>query len=203
MPDNAQTGGFMDSVRVSTKSDGSLDIYFREIAKIRANGTAGSLVTGNLRLPVHFAALYRRNYGLSVDDMADLIQSGNIGLISAAKNYQNRGNSFSTYAACFVKSAILREIDNLRLIRLPENKQNEIRTLNVAIGQLEQKGQGKPGEAAIAAYLGWEPKKVRELLGMKETTLPLDVPTRSGRDGEEDTLMDTEDSRFDPALRLC
>jgi RNA polymerase sigma factor (sigma-70 family) len=160
------------TLRYSDGSFNSLGIYFKELAKAGGKETEGALVTGNLRLAVYFAKKYRQNFGLSADDMADLIQAGNLGLMEAAKNYRNCGKRFSTYASYYIKSAILREIDNFRLIRLPENKRKEIRKVAAAVRYLEQDGHRDPSDAEIARCLGWESQKVRLHEALRDAQAP-------------------------------
>jgi RNA polymerase sigma factor (sigma-70 family) len=144
-----------------------LDIYFKDLAKIK-EGETDPLVKGNLKLVVYFVKKYRRNSGLSACDMADLIQAGNTGLVEAARTYRDSGNCFSTYAAYYIKSAIFREIDNFRLIRLPENKRRDIRKAAAAVLHLEQNGR-KPGDAEISSFLDWDPQKLRKISLAAET----------------------------------
>jgi RNA polymerase sigma factor (sigma-70 family) len=123
--------------------------------------------------------------------MADLVQAGNMGLMEAAKNYQDQSKRFSTYAAYYIKSAILREIENFRLIRLPENKGKEIRKAAAAVRYLEQGGHQNPGNVELARFVSWEPQKAKETLLLAKTSLPT---------GDEALILEAEDYRLDPAV---
>jgi RNA polymerase primary sigma factor len=111
-----------------------LDLYLREIGRIpllphdaliaesrRARvGDARArerIVLANLRLVVHLARAYR-DRGLS---MLDLIEEGNLGLIHAADRFDpERGLRFSTYAAIWIRQAILRGLaEQARAVRIP------------------------------------------------------------------------------------
>jgi RNA polymerase sigma factor (sigma-70 family) len=188
----------MGSIRVLAKSDSSLDIYFKDISKTRGTEAQDALVTENLKLVVHFAKKYRQNFKLSADDMTDLIQAGNIGLIEAAKNYRNRGKQFSTYASYYIRSAILQEIDNFGLVRLPENKRKELRKAAAAVRYLEQEGYRNPGDTEIACFLGWEPQKVREISLLVKTSQPV----QNGQIEDGACAPEAENYRLDPA-ELC
>lgn len=75
------------------------------------------LIYYNLRLVVSIAKKYQNN-GI---ELIDLIQSGNEGLIKAAKKYNYKmGIKFSTYATYWIRQFIIRSIDNeSRIIRVP------------------------------------------------------------------------------------
>jgi RNA polymerase sigma-32 factor len=77
---------------------------------------AGRLVRGNLRLVVKIAEEYSRNE----DQLMDLIQEGNLGLLHALEKFDpNRGVKLSSYAAWWVRAYILRFVlGNFRIVRL-------------------------------------------------------------------------------------
>jgi len=113
----------------------NLNIYLREISKfpllnpdeefelarlVRDNGdqkAAFRLVTSHLRLVVKIAMDFQRRWAQNV---ADLIQEGNVGLMRAVKKYDpEKGIKFSYYAAYWIKAYILKYImDNWRLVRI-------------------------------------------------------------------------------------
>ena len=113
---------------------GLLDVYLREIGRIpllehaellelarraRAGGAEARkrIIVANLRLVVHIARPYR-NRGLP---LPDLIEEGNLGLIHAVDRFEpERGLRFSTYAAIWIRQAILRGIaEQGRSVRIP------------------------------------------------------------------------------------
>jgi RNA polymerase primary sigma factor len=75
------------------------------------------VILANLRLVVHVARGYR-NRGLP---LLDLIEEGNLGLIHAVDRFEpERGLRFSTYAAIWIKQAILRGVaEQARAVRIP------------------------------------------------------------------------------------
>ena len=130
-------------VKQVTKRDSkSLDKYLQEIAKeplITANEEVelaqkikqGSqvaleqLVKANLRFVVSVAKQYQ-NQGLK---LIDLINEGNIGLVKAAKRFdETRGFKFISYAVWWIRQCILQALaEQSRTIRLPLNKIGSIR----------------------------------------------------------------------------
>jgi RNA polymerase sigma-32 factor len=76
---------------------------------------AAQLVNANLLLVVKLALMYRR----FVDNLMDLVQEGNVGLMEAVKRFDpEQGSRFSTYAAWWIKAYILKYLqDNRRIVR--------------------------------------------------------------------------------------
>ena len=120
---------------VPAASRDNLHAYLREISKfpmlkpdeefelarrVRDEGdqkAAFRLVTSHLRLVVKIAMDFQRRWAQNV---ADLIQEGNVGLMRAVKKYDpEKGIKFSYYAAYWIKAYILKYImDNWRLVRI-------------------------------------------------------------------------------------
>ncbi len=78
---------------------------------------AYALVTSNLRLVIKIALDFQRIW---MQNLADLIQEGNIGLMMAVKNFDPYKNvKFSYYASFWIKAYILKFImDNWRLVKI-------------------------------------------------------------------------------------
>jgi len=102
-----------------------------EITKRIINGDESAieeLVNGNLKFVISVAKEYQ---GLGLP-LPDLINEGNIGLITAAKRFDpSRGFKFISYAVYWIKQCIMHSLnENSRTIRLPSNIINKILKYN-------------------------------------------------------------------------
>ena len=109
------------------------------------------LVNHNLRLVVSIAKKYVGS-GLPI---MDLIQTGNVGLITAVDKFDPElGNKFSTYAVYWIKQSILRSLSNdARLIRLPVHATEQGGKIKLARKQLFDKLNREPSVKEICDYM--------------------------------------------------
>jgi RNA polymerase primary sigma factor len=147
----------------------------KRIKKNDANALS-ELVKANLRFVITIAKNYR-NQGLPLND---LINEGNLGLMEAARRFDDtRGYKFISYAVWWIRQRILQAIqENSRIIRLPQNKIKDISEFNRAYGRLEQKLEKEPSDFEIAEELNISRKDLSELYKTSVNTVSLDSPIK-------------------------
>jgi len=183
----------------------SLDKYLQEIGKIdllspdeeielarkiRQGGPEGEaalekLVKANLRFVVSVAKQYQ-NQGLS---LGDLINEGNLGLIKAAKRFdETRGFKFISYAVWWIRQSILQALaEQSRIVRLPLNRVGALNKISKKFSELEQRYEREPTPAEMAEELELSITEIAETMRMSGRHLSIDAPFVHG---EESRLLD-------------
>ncbi len=140
------------------------------------------LVVANLRFVVSVAKQYQ-NQGLS---FSDLINQGNLGLVKAAKKFdETRGFKFISYAVWWIRQSIMEAIsEQTRIVRLPLNQISSINKVARAISHLEQKLEREPTNLEIAKYLEFSLEEVETINAIKKRHISFDMPLTN--EGESD-----------------
>jgi RNA polymerase primary sigma factor len=152
------------------------------------------LIESNLRLVVTIS----RKYAAPDLPLLDIIQEGNLGLITAAQKYEFSYNvRFSTYACWWIQQSITRAIANKRrMIRLPFRKEELAGRIRKVSSELYQKLSRYPTNEEIADQLNIHTREVTDLIRSSGSVTSLDIPL-----DEEDSasLMDlVADSTYNP-----
>jgi RNA polymerase primary sigma factor len=190
----------------------SLRIYLREIAKTlllareeefelarrsREGNLAArdALVRANLRFVVSVAKRYR-NQGLS---FPDLIDEGNLGLLEAARRFdERRGNRFISYAVWWIKQSILKALaEQARLIRVPPGRAGTVQKILRETERLRQVFGREPSDREVAEAVALSEAEIRETLQVASVARSIDAPD-SGSDGES-SLRDFLEDTLGPA----
>ncbi|MFN2137257.1 MAG: RNA polymerase sigma factor RpoD/SigA [Candidatus Promineifilaceae bacterium] len=139
------------------------------------------LIRANLRLVYSVARRYQ-GQGLT---MPDLVQEGNVGLITAVDKFDHtRGNRFSTYATWWIRQSVVRAVaDKGRLIRLPNHMHLRVPKFLRAMEQLSRDLQREPTLVELAEATDLTPERVRDLQRVLHFPLSIDMPV-----GNEDDL---------------
>jgi RNA polymerase primary sigma factor len=132
------------------------------------------LVKANLRFVVSVAKQYQ-NQGLS---LPDLINEGNLGLIKAAKRFdETRGFKFISYAVWWIRQSILQALaEQSRIIRLPLNQVGSLNKIKKATSKLEQEYERAPSAEEIAEKLEMPDYKIDAAKKITTRYISMDAP---------------------------
>ena len=195
--------------QVTNRETASLDKYLQEIGKvdlitaeeevelaqrIKAGDQIAleKLTKANLRFVVSVAKQYQ-NQGLT---LPDLINEGNLGLIKAAKRFdETRGFKFISYAVWWIRQSILQALaEQSRIVRLPLNKIGSINKINKTYAFLEQAHERAPSAEEIAKELDMTVNDVKESLKNSGRHVSMDAPLVEGEDSNLYDVLNSGES---------
>ncbi|NIW79970.1 MAG: sigma-70 family RNA polymerase sigma factor [Calditrichae bacterium] len=193
-----------------SRASQSLDKYLQEIGevslltpeeeielaqRIKENDQIAleKLTKANLRFVVSVAKQYQ-NQGLS---LGDLINEGNLGLIKAAKRFdETRGFKFISYAVWWIRQSILQALaEQSRVVRLPLNRVGALNKIGKAYSALEQEFEREPSASEIAEQLEMTDFEVADTLKISGRHLSMDAPFSNS---EDNRLLDVLQNDHQP-----
>lgn len=158
------------------------------------------LCNANLRFVVSVAKQYQ-NQGLS---LSDLINEGNVGLLKAARRFdETKGFKFISYAVWWIRQSILQAIvENSRMVRIPVSKSGSYYKVTNAYTSFVQEFEREPTDEELAEVLLVTPKEVRNMRRSQMRHNSLDVPlgNEEGSATLLDNIPDSDGSSPDDAL---
>ncbi len=176
---------------ITNRETASLDKYLQDIGKeelitaeeevelarkIKAGDQLAleKLTRANLRFVVSVAKQYQ-NQGLT---LPDLINEGNLGLIKAAKRFdETRGFKFISYAVWWIRQSILQALaEQSRIVRLPLNQVGSLNKIKKASSKLEQEYERPPSTDEIAELMEMPEYKIDKAMKITTKYISMDAP---------------------------
>jgi RNA polymerase primary sigma factor len=186
---------------LSSKDEAELTIRIRN-----GDQTAlETLVRANLRFVVSVSKSYQ-NQGVP---LVDLINEGNLGLINAAKRFDEKKNfRFISYAVWWIRQAMLQILaDQSRILRIPLNRVGNLHKIGVAQQKLEKQFGRNPSTEEIATELNVSDSTIQKMMQIGSRSISLDAPLDGNSDSDLHELISSEqaenaeDSLFDSFLQ--
>lgn len=195
---------------ITNRENASLEKYLQEIGRedlinaeeevklarrIKQGDQAAleKLTRANLRFVVSVAKQYQ-NQGLS---LPDLINEGNLGLIKAAKRFdETRGFKFISYAVWWIRQSIMQALaEQSRIVRLPINQLGSVNKIKKTFSILEQKFEREPSNSEISIALDLPEESIANTMKISGKHVSVDAPFVTG---EEHSLLDVLENPDSP-----
>lgn len=198
--------------------ESGLTLYLREISRSRNlsleeeadmalrirqgdRRALNKLINANLKFVVSVCRNYQ-NQGLP---LTDLINEGNLGLIRAAKRFDETKNfKFISYAVWWIRQAILQALaEQSRIINVPLNRVGAIHRIGKAGARLEQELGRSISVQELGGRLNISESEIAECAQLAANPVSLDTPVQNDEEGRlGDVLKDeTLESPDEPLLR--
>jgi RNA polymerase primary sigma factor len=203
--------------QITNRESESLEKYFQEIGKVELitaeeevelakrikegdQIALEKLTKANLRFVVSVAKQYQ-NGGLS---LGDLINEGNVGLIKAAKRFdETRGFKFISYAVWWIRQSIMQALaEQSRIVRIPLNRVGSLNKINRTFSQLEQKYQREASNQEVADLLDLPIEDVDKALSTGGRHVSINAPFVSGEDNSLQDILENIEEPPDSALMV-
>jgi RNA polymerase primary sigma factor len=183
----------------SVEEQSALDQYLRDVSRhelitperekelgaLAQNGDEDAiqeLARANLRFVISVAKKYQ-NRGVS---LTDLIQEGNVGLVTAARKFDpDQGVKFISYAVWWIRQAILASLANQgRAVRVPLNRASDLARIFREKERLKQELRREPTAEELSEATELTPELVESLQTLNAAEIRLDAPIGDSEDSQ-------------------
>lgn len=194
---------------ITNRDSATLEKYFNEVSKVELltadeevhlakrikqgdDLALEKLVKANLRFVVSVAKQYQH----SKVPLNDLINEGNLGLIKAAKMFdETKGFKFISYAVWWIRQSIMQALDShSRMVRIPSNRINSLSKIYRAETAMEQQFERQPTEEELADFLGVDTSEIKNTNAAHFKQSSLDAPFAEGESGSLLDVLDNPDA---------
>ena len=192
-------GNLLAGFDASVEEQSALDQYLRDVSRhelitperekeLGARAQQGDqeaiqeLARANLRFVISVAKKYQ-NRGVS---LTDLIQEGNVGLVTAARKFDpEQGVKFISYAVWWIRQAILASLANHgRAVRVPLNRASDLARIFREKERLKQEKGREPTTDELAEATHLTPELVESLQTLNAAEIRLDAPIGDSEDSQ-------------------
>ncbi|MDX1645783.1 MAG: RNA polymerase sigma factor RpoD/SigA [Longimicrobiales bacterium] len=209
-------GNLLSGFDASVEEQSALDQYLRDVSRhelitperekeLGARAQKGDqeaiqeLARANLRFVISVAKKYQ-NRGVS---LTDLIQEGNVGLVTAARKFDpEQGVKFISYAVWWIRQAILASLANHgRAVRVPLNRASDLARIFREKERLKQEKGRDPSTEELAEATNLTPELVESLQTLNAAEIRLDAPIGDSEDSQLVERFITEEAA-EPELEV-
>ena len=209
-------GNLLSGFDASVEEQSALDQYLRDVSRhelitpekekeLGALAQEGDqdaiqeLARANLRFVISVAKKYQ-NRGVS---LTDLIQEGNVGLVTAARKFDpEQGVKFISYAVWWIRQAILASLANHgRAVRVPLNRASDLARIFREKERLKQEKGQEPTTVELAEATYLTPELVESLQTLNSAEIRLDAPIGDSEDSQLVERFVTEEAA-EPELEV-
>jgi RNA polymerase sigma-32 factor len=192
---------YLDEIRryplLSREDEMNLSISYREKGDIEA---ACKLITANLRLVVKIVMDFQR---YPMQNLMDLIQEGNVGLMHAVKKFDpNRGYKFSYYASFWINACIIKFIiDNWKLVKIGTTQVQRKLFFNLRKEKERLEAQGIVASSELLSHrLDVKESEIVEMCQRLNGEISLDSPLKDDSEDTHRSFLPSDDLPVDDHL---
>ena len=193
---------YMDEIKryplLSREEERDLSIRYREKDDMNAGYR---LITANLRLVVKIAMDFQRYW---MQNLMDLIQEGNVGLMQAVKKFDPyRGYKFSYYASFWIKAYIIKFImDNWKLVKIGTTQAQRKLFFNLRKEKERLEAQGIEASPKLLSHrLDVKESEIIEMdQRLNSWEISLDSPLKEDSEDTHKSFLPSDDLPVDDQL---